>query len=164
MQVLHFLESRGHPPQFGFVTANPPEGVGWGVAEGVVEGVVWGVGGSVGLRVLRRVSLVVSNRGCGRKVLRGCGWLCRGGPAEVWLGAFDRGCRWKMSQEVSPVVSPVSPIGLEFLGVLLVVLDCGCRGRCCVGCCWLCSIADLGVLCWEVAWRVFFVGCDLGCC
>ena len=26
--------------------------------------------------------------------------------AEVWLGAFDRGCRWKVSQEVSPVVSP----------------------------------------------------------
>ena len=74
-----FCISRGHPLSIGFVTANPPEGVGWGVAEGVVEGVVWGVGGSVGLRVLRRVSLVVSNRGCGRKVLRK---VSHGG---VWL-------------------------------------------------------------------------------
>ena len=122
-----FAFSRGHPLSIGFVTANPPEGVGWGVAEGVVEGVVWGVGGSVGLRVLRRVSLVVSDRGCGRKVLR----------------------------EVSPVVSPVSPIGLEFLGVLLV-LDCGRGWE--VLCGVLLVVFDRGfgweVLCWDVAWRV----------
>ena len=33
--------------------------------------------------------------------------------AEVWLGAFDRGCRWKVSQEVLP-------------GVSLMLFDPGC--------------------------------------
>ena len=84
------------------------------------------------LRVSRRVSLVVPDRGCGRKVLR----------------------------EVSPVVSPVSPIGLEFLGVLLVVLDCGHGWEVSrtVLCGVLLVVFDRGfgweVLCWEVAWRV----------
>ena len=95
------------------------------------------------------VSLVVSDRGCGRKVLQ------------------------KVSQEVSPVVSPVSPIGLGFLGVSLVVFDCvcGCGVLLVVldcGCGWevsravLCGVLlvvfDRGfgweVLCWEVAWHV----------
>ena len=43
-----------------------------GVAEGVAEGVVWGVGGSARSQNWRGVwvSLVVSDRGFGQKVLR----------------------------------------------------------------------------------------------
>ena len=107
--------------------------------KGVAEGVAWGgVAGCVAEGVVGEVA-----EGVGLK----CGW---GRSIADAGGRCRRRCRlWCRL-----------PIGLGFLGVLLVVLDCGCGWELSrtVLCGVLLVVFDRGfgweVLCWEVAWRV----------
>ena len=75
------------------------------------------------------------------------------------LVVSDRGCGWKVSRMLSKVSLVVLDCVCGW-GVLLVLLDCGCgwevSGR--VLCGMLLVVFDRRfrweVLCWEVAWRV----------